>query len=416
MSYVLNGMDDWKPIDYASGDHYEVLGVRRTATENDITKAYKAMARQYHPDKNPQRKQEAEVSFKRIAEAYAVLRDPGRRYDYDQNGNSSYVSYDEAERMWQKFCYSARDLDAFCTSATRNFDERLNRSSGRMPFTGQDEHPRQRPTKYLCLLLFLFVAHRMTSWLLPCLIAVLASFLVLSLCHASNFRRRAWSGVSIVLLLYISHWKQTRQDLGQRSSHVDFGGAALLPRSGEEVLQFDGTFSRTACSDWGADENWQSLLVGSLQTALNEGRQQVSVMFSRQGCPWCDRQLVVFHQIMQRRAGEISESGRETVTSLAEVDSRGSLVLEPSDLRHAALRLFVIDGGEFPEMMAEFKIQAFPTTLVFGGSGITPSMAKGFVDDVALESMLHEVSLKLGPQIQTGGSQGALRARRNESP
>jgi thiol-disulfide isomerase/thioredoxin len=226
--------------------------------------------------------------------------------------------------------------------------------------------------------------------------AALASFLLLSLGHARNFRRRAWVGFSIVSLFIIAFWLQVRRDVAQRSSHEDLGGyegSAFLPHSGEEVLQFDGTFSRVA--DFSDEQNWQKLLVSSLKAALGEGTEPVYVMFSRQGCPWCDRQLVVFHEMMQRGAGASSDSGRETVTSLVEVDGGGSLVLEPSETRPAALRLFVIDADEFPEILAEFRIQSFPTTLVFGAPGVTPSVAEGFVDDVALGSMLQEVAAQL---------------------
>merc|ERR1719190_351029 len=92
------------PPDFSTADHYAVLGVRRDASEAEITKAYKALALQYHPDKNPANRGESEVSFKRIAEAYAVLRDPSHRREYDENStNRSYVSYEEAEQMWRTF-------------------------------------------------------------------------------------------------------------------------------------------------------------------------------------------------------------------------------------------------------------------------------------------------------------------------
>ncbi|MCR4665284.1 MAG: molecular chaperone DnaJ [Paludibacteraceae bacterium] len=66
-------------------DYYEVLGVDKTATADDIKKAYRKKAIQYHPDKNPGDK-EAEEKFKEAAEAYEVLSDPQKRQRYDQFG------------------------------------------------------------------------------------------------------------------------------------------------------------------------------------------------------------------------------------------------------------------------------------------------------------------------------------------
>lgn len=66
-------------------DYYEVLGVEKTATPDEIKKAYRKKAIQYHPDKNPGDKN-AEEKFKEAAEAYAVLSDPQKRQQYDQFG------------------------------------------------------------------------------------------------------------------------------------------------------------------------------------------------------------------------------------------------------------------------------------------------------------------------------------------
>src|SRR5215813_6301251 len=66
-------------------DYYEILGVSRTAKEEEIKKTYRKLARKYHPDLNPNNKQ-AEEKFKEIQEAYEVLSDPEKRKKYDQLG------------------------------------------------------------------------------------------------------------------------------------------------------------------------------------------------------------------------------------------------------------------------------------------------------------------------------------------
>jgi len=67
-------------------DYYKILGVDRKASEDEIRKAYRDLAKQYHPDRNPNDKQ-AEERFKEINEAYQVLSDPKKRSHYDRLGS-----------------------------------------------------------------------------------------------------------------------------------------------------------------------------------------------------------------------------------------------------------------------------------------------------------------------------------------
>ena len=67
-------------------DYYEVLGVNKNATDEELKKAFRKMAKKYHPDANPDNKKEAEIKFKEVNEAYETLSNPQKRKMYDQFG------------------------------------------------------------------------------------------------------------------------------------------------------------------------------------------------------------------------------------------------------------------------------------------------------------------------------------------
>ncbi len=75
-------------------DYYEVLGVEKTASDDDLKKAYRKLAKQYHPDANPDNREEAEKKFKEVNEAYEVLSDAQKRKMYDQFGHSGPNGYE----------------------------------------------------------------------------------------------------------------------------------------------------------------------------------------------------------------------------------------------------------------------------------------------------------------------------------
>ena len=70
-------------------DYYEILGIQKDATQQQIKKAYRSLALKYHPDRvSEDKKAESEEKFKEISEAYGVLSDPKKRQMYDQYGHA----------------------------------------------------------------------------------------------------------------------------------------------------------------------------------------------------------------------------------------------------------------------------------------------------------------------------------------
>ncbi len=95
----------------AKRDYYEVLGVPKAASPDEVKSAYRKLARQYHPDVAKEDPKAAEAKFKEISEAYEVLADPQKRRDYDQRGFAGVENdFGPGGFTWQNFTH-AGDLE-----------------------------------------------------------------------------------------------------------------------------------------------------------------------------------------------------------------------------------------------------------------------------------------------------------------
>ena len=127
-------------------DYYEILGIARNATQDDVKKAYRKLARKYHPDvsKDPN----AEALFKELGEAYAVLKDPEKRVAYDQMGSQWKTGQDfQPPPGWDAgFEFSGGDFGAGPGADHSDFFEALfgrqagARQRAQMHAQGQDHH------------------------------------------------------------------------------------------------------------------------------------------------------------------------------------------------------------------------------------------------------------------------------------
>ena len=112
-------------------DYYEVLGVPKTASADEIKKAYRNLAMKYHPDKNPGDKV-AEEKFKQISQAYDVLGDDVKRRNYDMTGSYQYQTQDTAYQQnntyQRQYTYSNFDSDVFWEWFAKNQSEAQKRA------------------------------------------------------------------------------------------------------------------------------------------------------------------------------------------------------------------------------------------------------------------------------------------------
>ena len=124
----------------AKRDYYEVLGVGKNASADDIKRAYRRMAMKYHPDKNPDDK-EAEAKFKECAEAYEVLSDPEKRRRYDQFGHEGLRGIgmrDYTHMRWQDIGSIFEDIFGFDEFFGDIFGTRSRRARRAGPTRGYD--------------------------------------------------------------------------------------------------------------------------------------------------------------------------------------------------------------------------------------------------------------------------------------
>jgi curved DNA-binding protein len=101
-------------------DYYEVLGASRNATQEEIQKAYRKLARKYHPDINKNR--DAEEQFKRIGEAYEVLKDPDKRKRYDMLGENWKAGQEFTPPPGWEFFRSSNERSGFGGNGFSTFD------------------------------------------------------------------------------------------------------------------------------------------------------------------------------------------------------------------------------------------------------------------------------------------------------
>ncbi|GAB6030598.1 hypothetical protein CHUAL_007459 [Chamberlinius hualienensis] len=133
-------------------DYYDTLEICRTAAIADIKKAYRRLALKWHPDKNPNNKDEAERRFKEISEAYEVLSDDKKRRLYDQYGKEGLINGRANTRREQDFGFGP---DFFCFPFTfRDPDEVFKEFFGGDPFANLFGPVMQRPNDRMTPSLF----------------------------------------------------------------------------------------------------------------------------------------------------------------------------------------------------------------------------------------------------------------------
>ncbi|AEO64124.1 50894997-550a-49ce-8f7b-93bd9c67d33d [Thermothielavioides terrestris] len=124
----MSDHDDLTDGEPPSIDPYEVLGLERTASPDQVKSAYRKAALKTHPDKAPEdQKEEAKAKFQEVAFAYAVLSDPARRKRYDETGSTSEAVVDSEGFSWTEY-YREQYRDAISEEAIKQFAARYKNS------------------------------------------------------------------------------------------------------------------------------------------------------------------------------------------------------------------------------------------------------------------------------------------------
>merc|ERR1719401_3102883 len=226
----------------------------------------------------------------------------------------------------------------------------------------------------------------------------------------------AWLALALLCASCAAPWMLKLRASGGSGARNEMGlGAAVgrqqpvgTPYSGELVFT-DGGFARLAdplLREQGGDlasgiveEGWQKRLLASMSDAIKGGQEQVLMVFSRQGCPWCDRLVPVLQNAIQRRAGneelDALDDGGEHMAPEATAfvgASMGPLPAGAGGLVFAPLRVFIFDAAEFPYLAQTFRVEAFPTLVAWGAPGVTPMAAQGYLDSANLDRLLEAVA------------------------
>lgn len=281
------------------------------------------------------------------------------------------------------------------------------------------------------ILAFVSVIFNMVLMVFNMVMTLLPGFAIASLgfyvyTRWGTMTRKSWAGVGGAVFLLAVFWAvNVRINAAARAvpapdvPHVlepeESGPVVGSVHSGEEVQLADGTWTRLPDPTKKSPtprQGWQQGLATAMTDAIRKGEEQVVLVFSRQGCPWCDRQLPVLRRaILRRKGGDVDlEDNAELPVAFV----GGSAVMPPpsmgGNLLFAPLRVFILDAGEFPTLAQEFKVEAFPTSLIFGSPGVTPMMGRGYLDDNTFDEVLRGMATQV-PEMEGAAPQPRRRRR-----
>lgn len=140
-------------------------------------------------------------------------------------------------------------------------------------------------------------------------------------------------------------------------------------RSGEERLMPNGKFKLVSDPRPGsgpAQEGWQQALWSEMAEAITKGEEQVVMVFSRPGCPWCEKLHPVLQNAIKRRVDTLASGPSDD---------------DAPPLLHSPLRVFIYDASEFGPIMRRFGVEGFPTLFFFGPPGSRPTVVPGYLSD-----------------------------------